>query len=406
MDAILALEDGRVFLGRSFGAVGERGGEVVFNTSMTGYQEILTDPSYRGQIVTMTSPEIGNYGVNDFDAESARPQVEGFIVREISEIHSNWRSRKDLPQYLKENDVVGISEIDTRALTRHIRSRGVLRGIVSTIDHNVESLVSKANALPSLASQDLVGKVTCRTSYQRKTAPGLLWSGEPARRKRSRFRVVAYDFGIKENILRQLAESGCRVTVVPAFTPAADVLAMAPSGVFLSNGPGAPEVLDGIVRNVSGLLGRVPIFGICLGHQILGMAYGGKTYKLRFGHRGGNHPVMNLATGRVEITTQNHGYAVDAESLPGDIEITHVNLNDGTVEGMRHRSLPAFSVQYHPESSPGPHDAAYLFDDFTRLMASLTAPVVAGSPDAEADTDAQPASRVKDDDGAGEGFKV
>ena len=404
MDAILALEDGRVFQGRSFGAVGERGGEVVFNTSMMGYQEILTDPSYRGQIVTMTSPEIGNYGVNDLDAESARPQVEGFVVREISEIHSNWRSRKDLPQYLKENDVVGISEVDTRALTRHIRSRGVLRGIVSTIDHNTESLVRKANALPSLASQDLVGKVTCRTAYQRKTTPGLLWTGEPARRRRSRFRVVAYDFGIKENILRQLAESGCRVTVVPASTPAADVLAMAPSGVFLSNGPGDPEVLDGIVRNVSGLLGRVPIFGICLGHQILGMAYGGRTYKLKFGHRGGNHPVMNLSTGRVEITAQNHGYAVDADSLPGEIEITHVNLNDGTVEGMRHRSLPAFSVQYHPESSPGPHDAAYLFDDFTRLMTSIAAPAATGSSDV--DTDAQPASLVKDEDAPGESLKV
>lgn len=404
MDAILALEDGRVFQGRSFGAVGERGGEVVFNTSMMGYQEILTDPSYRGQIVTMTSPQIGNYGVNDFDSESSRPQVEGFIVREISEIHSNWRSRKDLPQYLKENDVVGISEVDTRALTRHLRSRGVLRGIVSTIDHNLESLVAKARALPSLDSQDLVGMVTTKTLYHRKTTPGLLWTGEPVRRKRSRFRVVAYDFGIKENILRMLAESGCRVTVVPASTPAADVLAMAPSGVFLSNGPGDPEVLDAIVRNISGLLGRLPIFGICLGHQILGMAYGGRTYKLRFGHRGGNHPVMNLATGRVEITAQNHGYAVDAESLPSEIEITHVNLNDGTVEGMRHRSLPAFSVQYHPESSPGPHDAAYLFDDFARLMASTAAPMTAGPADVEAD--AEHASHAKDDDLPGGSLKV
>ena len=404
MDAILALEDGRIFGGRSFGAVGERGGEVVFNTSMTGYQEILTDPSYRGQIVAMTSPQIGNYGANDFDAESARPQVEGFIVREISEIHSNWRSRKDLPQYLKENDVIGISEVDTRALTRHIRSRGVLRGVVSTIDHDPQSLVRKARALPSLAGQDLVGMVTSKSTHQRKATAGLLWTGEPARRRRSRFRVVAYDFGIKENILRLLAESGCRVTVVPAGTPAADVLAMAPSGVFLSNGPGDPEVLEGAVRTVTSLLGRVPIFGICLGHQILGMAYGGRTYKLMFGHRGGNHPVMNMASGRVEITSQNHGYAVDADSLSGEVEITHVNLNDGTVEGMRHRSLPAFSVQYHPEASPGPHDAAYLFDDFSRLMTSVAAPAAAGPADIEAD--AEHASRVKDDDLPGESFKV
>ncbi|HEY3174666.1 MAG TPA: glutamine-hydrolyzing carbamoyl-phosphate synthase small subunit [Candidatus Polarisedimenticolia bacterium] len=383
MEAVLALEDGRVFRGRSFGAVGERGGEVVFNTSMTGYQEILTDPSYRGQVVAMTSPEIGNYGINDFDQESRRPQVEGFVVREISEIHSNWRSRKDLPQYLKENDVVGISEVDTRALTRHLRSRGVLRGIVSTIDHDTGSLLRKARALPWLVDQDLVARVSCAAPYLRKTTPGLLWTGEASRRRRSRFRVAAYDFGIKENILRQLSEVGCRVTVVPATTPAADVLAMGLSGVFLSNGPGDPEVLDSAVRNVQDLLGHVPVFGICLGHQILGMAYGGRTYKLKFGHRGGNHPVMNLATGRVEITAQNHGYAVDADSLPPDIEITHVNLNDGTLEGMRHRSLPAFSVQYHPESSPGPHDAAYLFDEFARLMAGCQEPAAtAAEPEA------------------------
>jgi len=371
MEAILALEDGRIFTGRSFGAVGERGGEVVFNTSMSGYQEILTDPSYRGQIVTMTCPEIGNCGVNDFDQESRRPQVEGLVVREISEIHSNWRSRKDLPQYLKENDVLGISEVDTRALTRHLRSRGVLRGIVSTLDHEGESLVRKARALPSLVDQDLVGRVSCPAPYLKRAGAGeVRWTGEPTRRRRSRFRVVAYDFGIKESILRQLSDAGCRVTVVPWCTPASEVLGMRPSGVFLSNGPGDPETLQGAVGIVRNLLGRVPIFGICLGHQILGMAYGGRTYKLKFGHRGGNHPVMNLATGHVEITAQNHGYSVDADSLPPDVQITHVNLNDGTVEGMRHLALPVFSVQHHPEASPGPHDARYLFEDFARLLTS------------------------------------
>ncbi len=373
MEATLALEDGRIFKGRSFAALGERGGEVVFNTAMSGYQEILTDASYRGQIVVMTCPQIGNYGVNDFDQESKRPQVEGFVVREISEAHSNWRSRKDLPQYLKENDIVGISEIDTRALTRHLRSRGVLRGIASTLGQSNENLVRKAQALPFLADQDLVERVSIPSPQQHRAGAGALWTGEKARRRRSRFRVIAYDFGVKENILRQLEEVGCRVTVVPWNHPPEEVLAVAPSGVCLSNGPGDPESLAAVVETFRRLMEHIPIFGICLGHQILGMAYGARTYKLKVGHRGANHPVMNLSSGRVEITSQNHGYAVDADSLPPDVEITHVNLNDGTVEGMRHRVHPAFSVQYHPEASPGPHDARYLFVDFTRMMEAFAA---------------------------------
>ncbi len=369
MDATLALEDGRVFRGRSFGALGERGGEVVFNTSMTGYQEILTDPSYRGQIVAMTCPQIGNYGVNDFDVESRRPQVEGFVVREISELHSNWRARKDLPQYLKENDVVGISEVDTRALTRHLRSRGALRGIVSTLDHDATSLARKAAAVRPIEEQDLVARVSTPSPHLWRPGADPLWTGERPRRRRSRFKVVAFDFGIKEQILRQLETAGCKVTVVPWDSPADEILDMAPSGLFLSNGPGDPAVLGRVVETVRRLIERVPTFGICLGHQILGQAYGAKTYKMKFGHHGANHPVMNLASRAVEITAQNHGYAVDASTLPDAVEVTHVSLNDGAVEGMRHRELPVFSVQYHPEASPGPHDARYLFRRFAEMMA-------------------------------------
>jgi len=371
MDAILALEDGRVFRGRSFGAVAERGGEVVFNTSMTGCQEILTEPSYRGQIVSFTYPEIGNYGVNDEDAESSRPQVEGLAVRELSEIHTNWRARYDLHHYLREHDVPGISEIDTRALTRHIRREGAMRGVVSAVESNVEKLVSRARALPSLSDQDLVGQVTCRAPYTWLEGRPAAWNGSMPERTpaEARYRVVAYDFGIKRNILRYLYDAGCSVLVVPGSTPAGEVLDLKPQGVFLSNGPGDPAAAGYAVESVRGLLGRVPIFGICLGHQILTRALGGKTFKLKFGHHGANHPVKNLRTGRVEITSQNHGYAADLASLGDAVEETHVNLNDGTNEGWAHRSLPVFAVQYHPEASPGPHDADYLFASFARILA-------------------------------------
>jgi carbamoyl-phosphate synthase small subunit len=369
--AILALEDGTVFEGRSFGAPAERSGEVVFNTAITGYQEIFTDPSYTGQIVILTNPQIGNYGTSAADNEAQKPYIEGLAVREFSGITSNWRSDEEARTFLAKANIPVVSDLDTRSLVRHLRSRGVMRGVLSVIEKDTQKLVEKARSIPSMTGLDLASRVTTRERYNwTKSVESCSPSEVLPPAAEPRFNVVAYDFGIKQNILRRLVHSGCKVTVVPALTSAEDVLALKPDGVFLSNGPGDPEPLHTQIDNVRRLIGKAPIFGICLGHQILGLALGGGTYKLKFGHRGANHPVINKVTQRVEITSHNHGFAVDPDSLnANDIDITHVNLNDQTLEGFRHRREPVFCVQYHPEAAPGPHDSHYLFDDFTKLMA-------------------------------------
>ncbi len=390
-EAILALEDGRIFRGRAWGARGERTGEIVFNTSMMGYQEILTDPSYAGQIVTMTYSLIGNYGVNPEDIEARRPFIEGFVVREFSEVTSNWRATMSLDDYLKHYDIVGISEIDTRALVRHIREKGAMRSCLSSVDLDEQSLIAKAQAAPEMRGRNLVDEVTCGDSYEWSEAIDRMGGASLPQAKNvdeaavqftpnealemsgklntEPLHVVAYDFGVKYYILRYLAALGCKITVVPARTLAADVMALNPDGIFLSNGPGDPAALQPIVAEVQKLFGSAPMFGICLGHQLIGAALGGSTFKLKFGHRGGNQPIKNTRTNKIEIAAHNHGFAVDPNSLnQTDVELTHWNINDQTLAGLRHRKLPIFSVQYHPEAGPGPHDSAYLFHEFIADM--------------------------------------
>jgi carbamoyl-phosphate synthase small subunit len=362
--AVLVLADGTAFHGTAFGADGEAIGEVVFNTSLSGYQEIITDPSYRGQIVTMTAPQIGNYGVNPEDVESHRPWIEGLVVRECSPLPSNWRARQSLDEYLKEWGVIGIEGIDTRALTKHLRDAGAQEGVISTLHGDAERLAAKAKASPGLVGRDLVKDVTCSTPYVWNEG---LWGATPQAPSRKP-QVVVYDFGVKRNILRSLVDVGCEVNVVPATTPAKEVLGRAPDGVVLSNGPGDPAAVDYAISASRELVGQVPLFGICLGQQLLGLAMGGRTSKLKFGHHGGNQPVLDLATQQVTITAQNHGFTVDLDSLGADVQATHINLNDRTIEGLRHKSLPIFAVQYHPEASPGPHDAGYLFQRFVEMM--------------------------------------
>lgn len=377
MRAMVALEDGTIFEGASFGAEGEAFGEVVFNTSMSGYQEILTDPSYKGQIVTMTYPLIGNYGVNEQDVESWKPHVEGFVVREYSPTYSNWRATGSLADYLKKYGIVAIEGVDTRALTKHIRQAGAMKAVISTKDLARKNLVEKARSSPGLIGRDLVKEVTCPKPYRWEDLRHRLGDDQwtlaslELRTKPDAppYRVVALDCGVKYNILRLLSAVGCDVTVLPADASPDEILALHSEGIFLSNGPGDPEGIPYVVETVRTLLPRKPIFGICLGHQILGLAMEGRTFKLKFGHRGGNQPVKDLNTGKVDITAQNHGFCVDMDTLdPEEVELTHVNLNDQTLEGMRHRKLPIFSVQYHPEASPGPHDASYLFQSFVDMM--------------------------------------
>ncbi len=359
MKALIALEDGAVFEGTCFGAEGEKEGEIVFNTSMTGYQEIMTDPSYEGQIVTMTYPLIGNYGVNEQDMESTEPKVEGFIVREFSKIRSNHRSTDDLLNYFRKHHIVAVEEVDTRALTKHLRVKGAMKGILSTVDLDRESLIRKAINSKGIVGRDLVQEVTCRKPY--------VYGGDGGE-----WRCVVMDFGVKENIPRMLKKKGCHVTVTPAGTKAEDILAMKPHGIVLSNGPGDPEAVTYAIREIRKLLGKAPIFGICLGQQLLGLAYGGKTYKLKFGHRGANQPIKDLAAGRVHIASENHGFAVDVNSITNErVKVTHINLNDNTVEGLEHEIYPVFSVQFHPEASPGPHDAYGLFEKFRIMMESF-----------------------------------
>ncbi|MGP8050339.1 MAG: glutamine-hydrolyzing carbamoyl-phosphate synthase small subunit [Desulfobaccales bacterium] len=374
MQALLALEDGLVLRGRSFTGAGESAGEVVFNTAMTGYQEILTDPSYKGQIVTMTYPLMGNYGINPEDVESRSIAVEGFIVKEYHPYPSNWRSRGNLADYLRDSGKLGVEGFDTRAITKRLREVGAMRGLISTEDLDPESLVRRARELPSMAGLDLVPLVTCRQAYWWPQFPAdtgetdlkTLWS------QRSGKKVVLYDYGVKFNIIRNLIERGLQVLVVPATTPAPEVLALKPAGIILSNGPGDPAAVTYAIDNVRQCLGAAPMFGICLGHQLMGLALGGRTFKLKFGHRGANQPVKSGLSGRVEITSQNHGFAVDLASIPDKgVEPTHVNLNDGTLEGLRHQGLRAFSVQYHPEASPGPHDAHYLFEEFLEMVGQV-----------------------------------